>query len=205
MLTRLYCATGHRCHRCGEELKRDFTLKGELMMEVIKKSLTFGEYVRFVNGVVDVLFTKNDDDTIEYNPDLYDSAFKLAFAKAYCGYEDVDKDFDVAYSEYGNINPNEIVANNKINIAQYEAACCAIREKIEFNKQIAIQSYKKDSLADLASTINTFVANMDERFKDVDLSGIQNLSVLSDKVNGMSEAKLVKEIVKSVSSTKGKK
>lgn len=173
-------------------------------MKAIKTKLTFGETIRFINEVVGNLFTKNEaTGVIEYNPELFDASLKLAFAEVYCGYDDKDVDFETAYGEYGEIDIDTIITEYGIDREQYEMAKAAIYEKIEFSKEIAIQSYKQDSLAKLLDAAVAFMNTMNEKFENVNLDGISDLKEISDKVGNMSESKLIKEIVKAV--TKGDK
>lgn len=155
-------------------------------LKIVKNKLIFQEYLSFINNVVDMVFLTNSNDNeenniIDYKPELYDLALKLEFAKNYMGYNYKNKQLEEIYNDLSNINVTNYLNCGEIDKQQYISIQNAIVDKISIKKQ-QILSTKKDSLNELLNAATSYVKALENKLDDLDLNNTEDVEELNDKI-----------------------
>lgn len=175
-------------------------------VNIIKKNLSFSEFNNFINDCVDLIFERDDNNNIfNYLPELYDFAIRYTFYMYYTNYNDKDdsndsKKIEDIYQELISLNVYDNIrycGDDAINIRQFDVMIKAINDKIEFNKTLLIND-KTNELNSLLKGLTSFINTMESKFKNIDLSKLNDLSKLSGKINNLSDTKFVNALAREI-------
>lgn len=131
-----------------------------------RELITFEESIAFINEVYTTVFDFDDaTGNIQYLPEVYDYAFRLACAKYYGNYALVDGETD--YITAMKCNP----FNGEINLSQIQGIKSAIDEKIAMQKaEMCKGNVTVTSMLDeLIPIVSTFLSSISEKLKPFDV------------------------------------
>ena len=175
-------------------------------MNIIKNQLTFEESLQFVNGVIDSVFTQDEEgNDIDYSPASLQPLIQSTLVEMYTDYVFVD-DFDTNFAEYMSINIDNLMIGT-INTIQFDGMLKAINEGIEFRKQkmlqqnIKVTSILDEEIIKFANILTEVVQNLPKNF---DMKSVQPFM---DKINSMGkidEKKIVEAALNKNHSLKNK-
>ena len=179
-------------------------------MNIIKNQLTFAESMQFVNGIIDSVFTQDEEgrDT-DYSPASLYPLIQSTFVEMYTDYVFTDN-FDENFANYISFNIDGFcfdVNGLAFNRIQYDGMLKAIEDGIEFRKQkmlqknIKITSVLDEEIIKFANVLTEVVLQIP---KGLDMSSLQPFM---DKINSMGkidEKKLVKAVVNKNQSMKNR-
>ena len=104
-------------------------------MEMKKEKISLIEMIGAVSIITDHVFEKDENGNyINYMPELFDYATRLAFASTFCDYEP-SGDYDKDYDEMMDFNIDDIICNNCQASALYDAA----KKKIRYIRDILVR------------------------------------------------------------------
>lgn len=125
-------------------------------MEIVKKTLSLEEVIKFTEEVVSDFFDYNNEgEIISYVPYLGKLKMKLSFLKYYTDYEFSDTEKDYQYVSI--FVPEDYF--DKINFLQYLEMRDSIINEVKVRKQIYINS--QNGLNKLLNTITSLVSKFD--------------------------------------------
>lgn len=141
-------------------------------MNIIKKTLTFKESIQFIDGVIDSVFTQDEEgNDIDYSPSALLPLLQSTFLEMYTDFE-FSEDFDKNFEFYSEIDVDYYTNTQSVNGIQLKGILKAIDEGIDFRKQKLINSQSKpvdeafDMLATLLSTLNSKAQELDVKKLD---------------------------------------
>ena len=179
-------------------------------MNLIKNQLTFSESLQFVNGIIDSVFTQDEEgNDIDYSPASLHPLIQSTFVEMYTDYIFVEE-FEENFSNYMSLNIDDFcfdINGLAFNRIQYDGMLKAIIDGIEFRKQkmlqknIKVTSILDDEIIKFANILTEVVQQIP---KGLDMSSIQPFM---DKINSMGkidEKRLVKAVVNKNQSMKNR-
>ena len=179
-------------------------------MNIIKNQLTFAESMQFVNGVINSVFTQDEEgNDTDYSPASLYPLIQSTFVEMYTDYVFTDN-FDENFANYISLNIDGFcfdVNGLAFNRNQYDGMLKAIEDGIEFRKQKMLQkNIKITSVLDeeIIKFANVLAEVVQQIPKGLDISSIQPFM---DKINSMGtidEKKLVKAVVNKNQSMKNR-
>lgn len=127
---------------------------------IVNKTLSIENVIRFINEVVDAYFTKDENgEIVSYEHYLGELAFKNAFLKYYTDYEH-SGNTDDDYLNISDFNVNMFVyeeTDHTFNLVQYKDIITSIEKQVSVKKKIFI-----DSQNGITKFINTLTNKINE-------------------------------------------
>ena len=126
---------------------------------VIKKTLSLGEMLGVVQGVVDVCFNQ---ETGTYMPELKDYAMRIMVLENYANIT-MPSNLDKQYELVNTSDLFEIILS-RVNQAQFHNICMAIDQKLMYNIEVARQQKTglKAELENVLTQVTEFLEGADE-------------------------------------------
>lgn len=175
----------------------------------IEISLNCETATQFINSVVNEVIVRDENGTITYNPEMYQSAYECAIIKYYTtlGIEDKDKVKNLLHCDDSYVY--KIITNN-VDSTQLEAIKTAINDKIKVMMDIQIKRENCVSetmilsIANLIMKVNKYLDNtnriQENNMKEMEKYNLDPESVskfvdVISKFGSLDEDKIVKSVL----------